>query len=431
MQESWDWTEGESCVLNTGQSPHGTEWTGEFSVSQDGTCAAGILMTEDGEFGVQTNKVQWKSTYDNLWNLKFTPDNRCVALTSSLGVWTVTVDQESWPEEYEYIWSLMCAGSEHVLGAAIKSDGQYGMARDGMNWPHLFPNATGFTLGPKGAHTACVVQTAPLGEGDIQAFQQGVFTVAKDGVPWEQTFLNVWSPCFDSQGEGLAATVRTGLDAYTIAVDGLAWPETYAMAWEPVFNPVTGAVVAPVQMSGHHWGLAQDNHIIWDPGYEQLWQVQVSPSGSDILAIGAPKYGHFTVIRNNRPWHTVYPVLTDLTLSPEGERAAAVGQCCLGAPDDERGLATQKWQVVVDDEPWSGWYDRVLRPVFSPDGEHVAVRVKHEGKFAYLLDGSVCPRTFDAAWDPVFSPDGQTILLRVRDGNRFLRIVRGLGQFTS
>ena len=73
-------------------------------------------MTEDGEFGVQTNKVQWKSTYDNLWNLKFTPDNRCVALTSSLGVWTVTVDQESWPEEYEYIWSLMCAGSEHVLG---------------------------------------------------------------------------------------------------------------------------------------------------------------------------------------------------------------------------------------------------------------------------------------------------------------------------
>ncbi len=429
MDEARERTVEETPVLDVRTRPDNAEWTGNFSFSSNGQQAAGIIVTEEGEFGVATNEGQWDAAFENLWKLSYTPDGRLTALTSSLGVWTLIVDQEPWPEEYEYIWEPIFSAVQSRIAAAIKQDGQYAMAVDGQDWPRFFLNATGFTMDHSGSHTGCVVQTKPLDAGDIKGFQAGAFTVAVDGRPWERNFINVWSPALASSGGKAAATVRTTLDTYTIAVDGQPWPTEYAMAWEPLCIS-NGSVLAPVMLN-KRWGLAQDGHMLWDPDYLQLWHVQSSSAGQNIWAIGSPRYGHFTIICNNRPWNHTYPVLTDLRMSPDGQRAAAVGQSPAQSPDNDQGLARQKWQVIVDDKPWSGWYDQVFPPVFSPDSRHVAVRVKHNGYFAFLLDGALLPRTFDAAWDPVFTWNGDAVLIRARSNDQLVRVIAPFGQFES
>jgi hypothetical protein len=180
---------------------------------------------------------------------------------------------------------------------------------------------------------------------------------------------------------------------------------------------------------GGKWGLARDGELAWPARYCQLWHLRTDARGKRIAAIVSPKFGRFTVRVGETLWKTTYPVLTDLRLGPEGERSAAVGASRIDPEHPDPLFAPPTWQLVVDDQPASGWFDQVFPPVFSPDGAFVAARVKHKNRFGYILDGRVYPREFDMAWDPVFSSDGKRIMLRVRDGDSLKRIVAIPGEF--
>jgi hypothetical protein len=73
--------------------------------------------------------------------------------------------------------------------------------------------------------------------------------------------------------------------------------------------------------------------------------------------------------------------------------------------------------VVVDGTPWAESFDMVWPPVFSPDGRHVAARVKQADRWRIVVDGRPLPEAYTTAWDPVFSPDGKYLLVRAVEGS--------------
>jgi hypothetical protein len=427
MSADWDWQPGARTIVDLSSLEADLLPASEVCFSSDGQLTAWICMTEDGEFQPVVNGQAWEQTYDNIWNLRFTPDNRLLALVSSMGTWTLALDGDPWPEEYEYIWNPMISRTGEVISAAVKKDGVYGIAVNGADWPVTYPNANGFTQSCDGDVIAAVVQTESLDEGDINTFWQGIYTVSVNGQTWPETYVNVWSPCCWENGSSVAATVRLSPTEYSIAVDGQCWPERYTGAWEPVFHPSEKSVIAPVRL-GAKWALAQDGRILWPADFHQLWHQQVARDGT-IAAIVAPRFGQFTVAKEGRPWTNSYPVVTDLVLHQDGGRAAAVGQAGLTLSNDSSQLSAQQWQVIVDDAPWSGWYDRVFPPVFSQDGHHVAVRVEHSGKWTVLVDDRPYSRWFDRLWDPIFSPDSRKLLIKALDRGSVLRIVADLSEF--
>ena len=427
MPQEIDWTRGERIICDLQDLPQDVQRIIEVQFSSNGERVGHILSFSEGECRIGNNGILQEEEFDNAWMLRFTPDNRLTALVSSMGTWTMRVEDASWPEEYDYIWNPLFSDTGEVISAAVQKEGFYGMVRDQDTWEELFPYATDYAMSADGSMCCCVVQTAPLSEGDINAFREKVFSVAVNERVWSWNFLNAWTPVPDSRTGSTAAVVRRDYQDYSVAVDGLAWPQSFANVWEPLIAP-GGDVFAPVQL-GSKWGMARNGELTWPTRYCQLWHLRTDPQGKRIAAIVSPEFGRFTLRLGERTWKTTYPVLTDLRLGPEGERAAAVGASPIDPEQPDYLFTPPSWQLIVDDQPASGWFDQVFPPVFSPDGGQVAARIKHNKRFGYILDGRVYPREFDRAWDPVFSPDEGRILLRVREGDSLKRIVASTNEF--
>jgi len=259
---------------------------------------------------------------------------------------------------------------------------------------------------------AAVVQVEEFSEGEIHKFQQGTFTAALNGKPWETRFVNVWNPALSSDGTKLAAEVRLNLYDYTIAVDGKAWNRTYACVWGPVFNPNSGSVLAPVRIDGA-WAMAEDEYIIWKQRFVQLWRQMFSPDGKKLAAIVAPKFGKWTMAVDGTPWSVTFnDMVTDAVFSPDSKKVAALAK------------ESDQWKIVVDGEVWKNTFDMAWKPVFSPDGKTVVAKVEKKGKYTFATNDRLWSRDCEAVWDPVFSPDGEKILLRsVEEGKYYRRIL--------
>lgn len=411
-----NWEPGAGRSLDITSCNREYEWLEEPYVSPDGESIAVIAYFEDAQSGLCVNGELWEETFDKIIFPKYTPNGRLTAIVSRDAEWTLAVDQEIWPEYYGFAWDVLFNDSSESIAIAVQQDMAYGMALNGEIWTDLYDNANNFTLSPDGNSTAAVVQTGPLGEANIHAYQQGLYTVAVNGKAWERNFVNVWKPTFDAESKRTAAQVRLNLYDYTIAVDGTPWTNTFSSIWEPVFNHKTGVIAAPVR-SGGLWGMARDGELCWPVGFNQCWHQQFSADGSKLAAIVAVKFGKFTVAIEGRPWATTFPVVTDLALSEDGLHAAA-----LGGRD-------YKWSVMVDDKVWPGIYDRLWPPALTPGGAHAAVKAEKNGKYTIVMDGKEYKEDFSMIWDPIFNPEGDKVLIRGIKDNHYHRIVARLSDF--
>jgi hypothetical protein len=71
------------------------------------------------------------------------------------------------------------------------------------------------------------------------------------------------------------------------------------------------------------------------------------------------------------------------------------------------------------------------KPVFSPDGSHVAAKVEKHGRYSYTVNGRNWASSSDAAWDPVFSPDGTHLMLRTVEGGDYIRRIAPVSTITG
>ncbi|MFR9038551.1 MAG: TolB family protein, partial [Bilophila wadsworthia] len=292
-----------------------------------------------------------------------------------------------------------------TIAVPMQTGMEYGMLVDGAPWERLYTAATDFVLSETGK-TAAVVQTAGLGQADLEGFSKGIYTIAVDGEAWEECYLNAWSPCFDREGHRVASTVRVTPYEYTISINGQRWSETYPCAWEPIFEPKSGDVIAPIRKEGK-WGLARNGSLFWKPMFAQCWAPQAAATdGEYIWAVAAPSYGAFTVACNATPWNCRFPSVTDLVLSSDGKHAAA-----LGSQNNSR------FQIAVDGKVWDDAFDMAWPVVFSPAGDRAAAKVRRDGKFALYVDGNAVIENLDGVWNPTFSPDGTVLLFcSLKDG---------------
>lgn len=415
--ENWDWETGEK-VIAVGPWKQTYRWVEEYQVSPDGEKIAAVVNQDEGEFRICVNGKPWEGVFDKAWYLRFAPDGRLTALVSEMGEWTVAVDGSLWENKFGYVWNSLFSRDGRHIAVAFQQDMRYGMALDDVCWPSLFVNLSHASLSPDGRRAAASVQLEALQEGQIHRFQEGTYSVADNGQPWENCFVNVWRIAHGSDGR-LAAEVRINLYEYTIAVDGQCWDKTFETVWEPVANPVTGAVVAPVRRGGQ-WELYQDGSRLWDGGFVQLWHQKFSASGDTLAAIVALSFGKWTVAVDGRPWPVSFgDLMTDLSISDDGVHTAALGK------DGDT------WRVVVDGGIWSNAFDMAWKPVFSPGGEHVAVKVEKGGGYTLAVDDHLWSETAEALFDPVFNSDGSKLLVKALQGGKYHRRVVPVTELTG
>lgn len=434
-RNGWDWTPGTRAVTPQSFCREGVAWLEEPVVSPDGERVARVAALEEGGFSLCVNGELLSEdgqSFDKLWLPRFAPDCRLTALVQTDGLWTLAVENQPWEESWDFAWGTRFAETfdgRSAIAVSVQSGGEYGMAVDGQPWETLFANANQFALGANG-HGAAAVQVAPLGSADLDGFQAGVFSLAVDGEPWDARFVNVWAPVLDSRpiqdggNPRAACAVRLNLYEYSAAVDGDLWPERYQCVWEPVFHPMTGQVAIPARQSGR-WGLAARGEWLWKPEFAQLWQAAFSTDGQTLAAIASPlqgRFGLFTVVVNGQPWKVLAPTVTDLTIAPAGNGSGVSVAALFGAS----GESNVNFSVVRDGRVWGGNYDMARRPVFSPDGERLAVAVEKNGRQTIVLDDRTYGEWFDQVLDPVFSPDGGALLIRARSGEVWLRTVAPL-----
>lgn len=415
--KSWDWAPGKRTVADLKQWRESYDYMEEPAVSPDGEKIAAIVKTEDLEFGICENGELWEATFEKAWNLKFDPDGRLTTIVSDVGEWTLAVDGEAWENKYDFVWNTLFGRSGGHAIVSAQAGGEYLAVVDDTPWDNQFMYMTEMAGSPNGQRACGVVQTIKFPEGDIYTFQKGCYTIAVDGTPWDTNFVNAWQPVFSPDSRSVAAQVRTSLYDYTIVVDGTPWDAVFPMIWEPTFSPADGGVVAPVKTPAG-WMLYKNGAPLWQTKFAQLWRPTFSRDGALLAAIAAPVYGRWTVAVDGAPWKATFgAMVTDLVISPSGGQVA-----CLGKEEES-------WFVVVNGKPMDGAYDMAFRPVFSPDGRHVAARVEKDGQKLILVDNTeIGP--FAHAWDPIFSPEGDKILIRAITGDAaagtYVRQVRTL-----
>jgi len=420
---SWDWEVREKCIADLGAWKSRYAWVEEPYVSPDGEKIAAVIKLPGEEtFSLCENGIPWESSFDRVWYLRFTPDNRLTAFVSEIGGWSLAVDGRTSENKFDFAWDTHFSADGKKIVHAAQKEGKYFAVCNDIPWPTAYESLTGLMVDDAATKTAAVVQTVPLKEAEIFKFQEGCYSVAVDGAAWNRNFVNVWDIAFSPDGRRVAAGVRTSLYDYTIAIDGVTWEKNFASVWEPQFCPCDGSVTAPVR-SGGSWFLARDGELLWSNKFVQLWHHVYSPDGKKIAAIVAPRFGRWTVALEGIPWKVTFgDMVTDAIFSPDGKKIAFLGK------------EKEKWTVVVDQNCW-GSYDMAWRPIFSPDGEKCAAKVEKNGLYAIVVNGKPLKQEFAEVWDPVFSPDSDKILIKAikaeSNEHKYIRSVVRLQDITG
>jgi hypothetical protein len=131
------------------------------------------------------------------------------------------------------------ADGRHLAATVAPSFGRWTIAVDDRVWPVDFGEYVGEPVfSPDGEHVAAIVR------------DEGRFSIAVDGRPWQHSFETVWDPVFSPDGRTVIAKVRTA-DGYTLAVNGRPWSRRLELVWDPVFNPDGKRVLVRCVEGGH------------------------------------------------------------------------------------------------------------------------------------------------------------------------------------
>jgi hypothetical protein len=428
-KEQWDWDTGDKLIADINEWKKRFPQVRELIVSPDGEKIATVVQAEDGAFTTCVNGDAWEETFERVWSLKFNSINQLASLVYKNYEAAVAIDKELWEDRFDFVWNLETTPDEKGFIVNVKKEETNGICLNGKTWENRFEQVRNVYISPDGAKTATTVQTKRLKEGDIFGFQEGVWTVAVDGVPWDKNFVNVWGLAFSPDGNHLAAEVRLNLYEYTIAIDGEPWPVVFGCVWEPVYKPGSNDVLAPVKIS-QGWTLALNGKSIWD-NFVQVYRQKYSPDGKRLAAVVATGFGKWTIAVDGKPWERTFSdTVLEPHFSPDSKRVAALVKESVDPFDMESALhnipGNDRWSMCVDGNRWAEDFDMIWDPVFSPDSQTIVTKAERDGKYFIAVDGKVGRQSFDALWQPAFSPDGKKLLVRYINDGKYHRSVTSL-----
>ncbi len=411
-EKTWDWqTEKKEIPVNEWKDRF--NWVEEFHVSPDGEKIAAIVNSDEAEFTVCVNGEAWEETLEKAWSLRFLPDGRLAAFAANDEEWTVCVDGTSWEEKFDYIWDLKCSSDGSFIGAAVQLEGQYGMVVNDKTWETLYESIAGTALNDNGT-SAGVVQVLPMGQGDIDGFRDGLFSVAVNSVAQPEIFMNIWDLSFAGKSDKIAGALRKNRIDYSILNNGQAWNKNFQFSWKPEYVDNGKALVAPVREGGK-WFLFKDEVPFWKNSYGQLWKLAVHNDGEKIAAIVSDSYGQWTVSEDDKTWTThCDTMITDLFYSDSGNSLVGIFKY------------KDYFDVAVNSKPWNIRADKLWNPVISQDDKVIAARMEKEGKFYLIVNGRVYKEAYDMVFEPEISPDNDKILLKTIKNGIYTRQILAL-----
>ena len=227
--ESWDWWTEEKCIANLNEWRTQFQVVQEFAVSNDGEKIAAVVEIENKKAVPCVNGKIWENTYERVWPLRFSPDGRLVCAALQNYEWTLIVDQAPWEETYDFVWNLTFSPDGKYIAVNIKKDNEFGISLNGRAWENKFFEARDVIMSPDGRRTASRVKTKRVASLDIMGYADKVLTVAVDGNPWDTKFLSIWGITFSPDGGSAAAGVKLKPMEFTIAVDGVLWQDTFLL----------------------------------------------------------------------------------------------------------------------------------------------------------------------------------------------------------
>jgi hypothetical protein len=407
---SWDWdTELKEIPFEEWRSRF--NWVQAPQVSQDGECIAAIVNLDDMAFNVCVNGEVWEGEYEKAWNLTPFSDNGFAAFVARDEEWTVTVNGGEWTHWCDFVWQLMKSPDGQTLGAAFQSDSEYGVMVNDTPWENRYENLTGAVMAANGT-SAAVVQVVSMPGADVDVFKQGVFSVARNGVPEALRFLNIWEISFDATGRQIGYGVRTDRETYAIVQNDALWDNRFESVWKPEFLD-KNSLLAPVRVKGK-WELYKNDAPFWRKRYDQLWQLTLSPKGTDVAAIVSSPFGRWSVAVNDAVWQVSWDTMvSDIHFSRDGSSLAAVYK------------HKDVWDLAVNEVSWNMAADMVFTPCLSRDGSVVVVVIQKQGHYQLVVNNRVVASGFSFLADPVISPDGSKVLLKgIENGIYKRRIIR-------
>jgi ribosomal protein S18 acetylase RimI-like enzyme len=393
-------------------------WVEDPCISPDGEQIASIVNVDEMLFGVCVNGEVWEGEYEKAWNLRALPNNTFAACICQDEEWTLAVNGKEWSNRFDFIWDLQIGQGGSPIGLAFQSAGEYGMVVDDTPWDTVYPNISGMVLGEDGT-SAAAVQVEAMAAADVAAFKRGVFTVARNGKAFEQTFLNVWDISLDEQCQNLAWGARLTREGYTIVLNGRPWENYFQSVWKPEFVDQGTSIVAPVRQGGK-WRLFKDDQPFWKTGYEQLWRVAVSRANNQIAAIVSPTFGKWSVAQDDRVWPiSIDTMVRDIYYSEDGS--------CLAAVLKNKGV----WNLAVNGKFWDLSADKIFTPCISRDGSVVAVVIERNGACYMAVNNQVIAGPYGFMAAPVISLDTRKILVKGIENGIYKRRVLSLGSISE
>ncbi|MCK5311500.1 MAG: Tmc redox complex protein TmcD [Desulfobacteraceae bacterium] len=402
-EKTWDWqTNKKEIPVKEWKDSY--NWIEEFNVSPDGEKIAAIVNTDEAEFSVCVNGETWEETLEKAWGLRFLPDGRLVAMVANDEEWTICVDGVSWETQFDYIWDLRNSSDGSFIGAAVQTDGQYGMVVNDTIWDTLYHNISGVVLSDQG-NSSAVVQVNPMGQGDIDGFRDGLFSIAVNGVVQPGRFMNAWDISFDSQGSKVACSIRKNRVDYSLYNINKAWDKNFQFTWKPEFFDNDASLIAPVRQGGK-WFLFKDEAPLWNKSYDQLWKITAHQGSGKIAAIVSNAFGKWTVSENDNIWNIQCDTMvSELYYSDNGDSLVAVFK------------NKECWDIAVNGQAWNIKADKLWRPAISSDNKIFAARMEKDGKYQLVVNGKVYKEQFDMVFEPKISPENDKILLKtIKDG---------------
>ena len=274
---SWDWDTKEKLIADINEWKKRFTSVRELVPSDDGEKVATVVRNAERRFTTCVNGEAWEETFERVYSLKFNPDNQLISFALRDYEWSINIDHEMSEEKFDYVWNLTLSPDGKSVAADVSKDNMTSVCLNGTTWENLFFETRDVAISPDGTKTAAHVLVNRRKELDNVEFMKKNWTVAVDGTPWDTKFINVWGGVFSSDGNHVAACVRTGMALYTIAVDGKPWEQMFPAVWEPICKPGSNDFVAPVQ-TPKGWTMAMDGKPLWG-NFSQVWRPVFSHDG--------------------------------------------------------------------------------------------------------------------------------------------------------
>ncbi|MDD9305049.1 MAG: Tmc redox complex protein TmcD [Desulfobacter sp.] len=409
-KQSWDWsTQLKEIPVKEWESRF--NWVEDPCISPDGESVASIVNLDEMAFGICVNSELWEGEYEKAWSLKALPDNRYAVCTCQDEEWGLVVNGQPWANQFDFIWDLKTSSDGSHISVAFQRDMEYGMAVDDQPWETGYENITGMVMGEQG-NAAAVVQVDSMTAADVDAFAQGLFSVAVDGNIGKKRFVNIWDISMGGTGPDLAYGVRLDREAYGIAVNESVWDTKFQAVWRPVF--CDKSVVAPVRINGK-WMLYKDDSPFWASAYENIWRLETDPANGHVAAAVAKTFGEWTIAQNDILWSLSWDTMVrDLYYSQDGAQLVVVFK--------DKG----DWGLAQNDRAWTLSCDKIFTPNISDDGSVVAVCFEKKGKYYTAVNDRVIAGPYDYMADPVISPDMDKILVKGIENGIYKRSIVAL-----